>query len=99
MQSRSDVQYHSSDQKFRPGKWSGAASPVRFHKIPTRQGDTFTWLVSVGVSCLPIAWGPAASVSEGMRIFREAEARYWRRRRLSRPIKRQNRLLKRSTDV
>jgi hypothetical protein len=80
------VRYHSSEMPFKRGRYTGAASPIRFIKVQDR--ETFTWMVVVGVSGLPLAKGPAASVSEGMAIFRDAEDRYWRRRKSARPKKR-----------
>ena len=69
--------------RFRRSKWQSAACPVAFHLIHNR--ETFTWIVTCGVSAIPIAQGPANSVSEGRRIFKDAQDRYWRRKKAALP--------------
>ena len=68
---------HSKEYQFQRGKYTGAASPIRFLRL----GDG-GWIVTVGLSGIPVAKGPANSVVEGVRVFRDCEDRYWNRRKL-----------------
>ena len=71
---------HQRKTRFSRTKWSAGASPIRF-----RRTESGGWGVTCGPSALALAYGPAGSVSEGMRIFREAENRYWKTKMAQRP--------------
>lgn len=80
----SGIESHQG-KRFVRGRHTGQVSPVRF--VIEKHAGTFSWRVCIGISGIPIARGPSNSVSEGRRIFREAEDRYWKRRKARRPKK------------